>query len=233
MITRAVVIVVLAGGLGGCAEGGLWPSAPEESQLTGPQAAPPSGPKCNVGFRLVLDESKPVRSDGLGSYVHKVDKVSVFTGGEGFRFDSNTSHEFESASDIRRVILDFSGTGYEPLAPAPKGVDFRFDMSTHSINLCALPVGGTDILPASLGFVSSHLGVQHTLVYGGAPLWLGGDDCGARGVSQITVTRLADVGGKKTYSVVSGPTACMYSGPFPRVFVDVVPMPLAFTITAK
>jgi len=231
MTTRAVVIVVLAGGLIGCADSGSVPSAPEENQLGGPQAAPPSS-NCNVGFRLVLDESKPVRSDGLGSYVHKVDKVSVSTRGEGLRFDTNTANEYESESDIRRVTLDFSGTGYEALAPAPKGIGFQFDLSTHSINLCALPVGGTDILPASLGFVSSDMGVEQTLVYGGAPLWLG-DDCGSRGVSQITVTRLADVAGKKAYSVVSGPTACMYSGPWPRVFVDVVPMPLAFTITAK
>jgi hypothetical protein len=87
-----------------------------------------------------------------------------------------------------------------------------------------MPVGEPRTVPARLSFLSSANGVIARLVYGGTSAG-DTDDCGARGVSNLTVTRLPQY----VWQVASGPTACFYVG---AVFQGIVNMPIAFTLTA-
>ena len=216
---------VVGGSLVGCADAGLVGVAPDESSLTGPQLAPPSS-KCILGFDLTMVETNPVRSDVGRQYINKQEKVVVFTGsGDGFRFDTNGSQQVETADDPRHVLFDFAGTGAEGDASFLSGVDFRF---TSGLNLCTQPVGTSRNVTAGINFVSRmNPGINGRLQYGGR--WPPkGHDCGAL-VSPVTVTRDAT----DRWSFTSGSSACLYYYTGSWVFVDVVPMPIAFTITAQ
>ena len=222
MLMRACGLVALVTSVVGCADTDSVISpirqAPEAMFGKGPPAA-----KCIVGFTLTLVGTNPVRSDGLGSYIDETDNVLAFTGsGDGFRFDTEGSQRLESASDIRRVTLDFTGTGFEQHATTLKGIDFRF---SGGLNLCTMPTTTSATVPAQLTFASSVNGQSARLLYGGITPG-GGHDCGAQGVSPLTVTRLTQT----SWQVTSG-TACFYVNG--SVFQGVVAMPIGFTIAAQ
>jgi hypothetical protein len=221
-----VLAALAAGTLAACGENGLVAAPPDAPAITGPTLAPPSS-KCILGFDLTMVETNPVRSDGLGTYVNKQQKVVAFTGsGDGFRFDTNGSQQVETAGDPRHVRFDFAGTGAELDASFLSGVDFRF---TSGLNLCTQPVGTSASVTVGINFISrQYPGRTGRLQYGGRhpPE---GDDCGARGVSPATLTRVAT----DTWSVASGPSACLYYFAGSPGFDRVVQMPLGFTIRAQ
>jgi hypothetical protein len=155
--------------------------------------------------------------------VNKQDNVQASTGqGDGFRFDTDGSLQLETAKDKRRVRLDFTA-GYEQHATTLKGVDFRF--GGDLLNLCAIPEGSSGTVPTVLSFASSVNGVLSRLVYGGFTPG-GGDNCGGRGVSSMTVTRLSHT----EWRVASGPSACFYVN---AAFQGILIMPMSFTLTAQ
>jgi hypothetical protein len=124
------------------------------------------------------------------------------------------------------VRFDFAGTGAELDASFLSGVDFRF---TSGLNLCTQPVGTSASVTVGINFISrQYPGRTGRLQYGGRhpPE---GDDCGARGVSPATLTRVAT----DTWSVASGPSACLYYFAGSPGFDRVVQMPLGFTIRAQ
>jgi hypothetical protein len=181
-----------------------------------------SGPRCRIGFSLVLDESQAMKSDGGGAYVNKVEGVLVATDGTGLRFDTNTSQDKEAATDLRRVQLDFPDS-LQQHADTLKGVDFRLDHNADPINLCGMAEGSTASIEAVLSFESSATGAIGHLQYGG--FWVE-HDCGTLGVPELAVTRTSS----NTWTIASGTSACLYFG---TTFQGVTTMPIAFTITSS
>ena len=206
---------------------------------------------CQIRFDLTLGTltDPVVRSDNGELYKDGLDRVSVHTGsGDGFRFDTNGgSQKLEKNNDIRRVTLDFTGTGPEhdtnfkslmkkvDGVPIPKGIDLRFtkDKGGLKLDLCALDVYESGTVSVALTFLDLE-GSVWTLRYGGVRL---GIDCGA----EVRVTRTND----DTWQLASGPTACLNKGypgqpeetaclpGQPKEPTCVVDMPIAFTIVAQ
>ena len=214
--------------------------------------------ECHVHFDLTLHEAKPVRSDRPGQslanrmYQSNVDRVEVFTGsGDGFRFDTNGSQKIEWKTDKRWAILDFRGTGFESSMetdedgnPVPRGIDMRFRPHSDGtqLNLCALDVGTSDDVPMGMGSIAlgpDSKGVEaNTLLMYSGVTGDGSFDCGVQPdpfnpgqtVQEVTVSRVD----QDTWQLVSGPTACLLTGPGNDLqFLGVVQMPFTATIVAQ
>jgi len=222
--------VTALGVLFACQDAKANPLAPE---AISPQfAKPPAGSRCRVGFDLVLDENQRVRSDIANvPYRDKQENVMVSTSGTGLRFDTNTSIDLETATDLRRARLDFTGTGFAAHSDpnVPKGIDLRFSAGIYPVNLCDLGIGQIVKVPAGLNFISSLGGVVR-MAYGWNPAREDDFECdNLYGDSvRLTIERTT----ANTWQV-SGTQACFYYPNHWGELLGLVPLTISFTLTAQ
>lgn len=217
-----------------CGRDAAVPTTPGPAYAKGGGGGPST--KCRIGFELVLDETGRIRSDRAfpaNAYTNKVDGVLVSTDGTGLRFDSNTSMEIEASSDVRRVRLDFSGTGYEAVADpsVPKGIDLRLNASATPINWCAMAVGEVKDVMGVLTFVSSA-GQLARLSWGWNPA-AEGDNHECDNLPTPGGRRLSAVKTSDTTWTVSADSVCLYTGAAGSVLTAVISMPMAFDLTMR
>jgi hypothetical protein len=188
------------------------------------------GDQCNLTFSLENIEGNFLGNDveppeDPEAYVNKVDKVMVFGGETGWRFDTNGPNGWTSR-DKRRVLID------NPSDNPSVAMDMRFDQKEGGLNFCDLDYTGangsvSDTVPVVLTFMNKD-GISTTWRYGGRAL--NNDDCGALNKSaQVTVTRE----GPDQWTLTSGDNACeIVSGDVVSVGLG-VQKNFSFTVTRQ
>lgn len=210
----------------------IAPVAPQDP-LAAQFARPP---QCKMNLDLVLDESGALRADTpLKHYIDKQEGVVVRSTG-GLLFDTNTSRELESASDIRRARVDLSGTDHAAHGDPfdTNGIDLTFGDADPPVNLCDMADGQTVKRQATLTFVSSSNGGVVKLAFGWNRADPGPDDTCE--ILHGPDVRLSVVRLPGNVWEVTSTKACFYDKPWGTLLLDTdaaTPFAMKFTVTPK
>ena len=140
------------------------------------------GNTCDLRFDLTITPTTSIDDDNGGTYSNGTDRVAIFGGDGGWRFDTNGSQKLDMKNDVRKVSLTVAGEA----DGTPRGIDMRFAQNSAGLNFCDLAnVGDSGQVPVILMFTADD-GSRGTVRYGGQTL--DGNTCLA---DEVTVTRTA------------------------------------------